>query len=107
MRLPVDSEDAGETPTLPSYRAIILRLIEQCQAAHRAGLSLNDIRRRVLADEINSVLREIKPQAFLDWVKDDREYSFFYYDAQQSGVCAKPAEVVALILETIALDAIE
>jgi hypothetical protein len=107
MRLPVDSEDAGETPALPAYKAIILRLIEQGKAARRAGLSLNDIRTRVLADEINSVLREIRPQEFLDWVKDDREYSFFYYDAQQSGVCAKPPEVVASILETIALDALE
>jgi hypothetical protein len=103
MRLPVEPEPAA----FPAYKAIIQRLIEQCQTAHCAGLSLNDIRTRVLADEISSTMREIKPQKFLDWVKDDREYSFFYYDAQQSGVCAKPAEIVALILETIALDAIE
>lgn len=88
-------------------KAIIHRLIQRCQAAPRAGLSLNDIRTRVLADEIRSAMREIKPQAFLDWVKDDREYSCFYYDAQQNGVCAKPAEIVALILELIALEAIE
>lgn len=106
--MPSDSESAGETPALPisMNEPIICRLIEQCQAAHRAGLSVNDIRTRVLADEINRAMREIKPQEFLDWVKDDREYSFFYYDAQQSGVCAKPAEVAALILETIALDTI-
>jgi hypothetical protein len=87
--------------------AIIRRLIERSTAARRAGLSLNDIRTRVLADEINQALREIAPQEFLEWIKDDREYSFFYYDVQQSGVCAKPAEAVALILETIALDALE
>ena len=46
-------------------------------------------------------------RAFLDWIKDDREYATFYYDAQQSGVCAKPREAAALILEQIALDAIE
>ena len=89
------------------YNSIIRRLIERCVAARRDGLSVTEIRTRVLADQINQQLREIVPQAFLDWVKDDREYAFFYYDVQQSGACAKPAELVAGILEAIALDALE
>jgi hypothetical protein len=44
---------------------------------------------------------------FLNWVKEDREYALFYFDVQESGVCAKPRETAALILEAIIVDALE
>jgi hypothetical protein len=84
-------------------RETILLLIERCKAARAAGASLEDMRERVLPAEFD----KIAPQDFLEWVKDDREYCWYYYDAQQSGVCAKPAEAAALILESIVLDALE
>lgn len=86
---------------------IILRLIERCEAAQRAGASMDEIRRRLLHPEIQALMQGVNAQAFLEKVKDDREYSFYYYDAQQTGACAKPAEVAALILESIALDALD
>jgi hypothetical protein len=89
------------------HKEKILRLIQQCKAAQSAGIPTNEIRDRVLTEELKRAMKEIEFHAFLDWVKEDREYSYYYYDAQQSGVCAKPAEVTAMILESIALDAIE
>jgi hypothetical protein len=84
-------------------REIILLAIEESRAARAAGASIEEMRHRVLGAELD----KIEPQAFLEWVKDDREYCWYYYDAQQSGVCAKPAEAAALILESIVLDALE
>jgi hypothetical protein len=89
------------------HKEKILRLIERCKAAQSAGVPPNEIRDRVLPEELQRVMKEIEFQSFLDWVKEDREYSYYYYDAQQSGVCAKPAEAAAMILESIALDALE
>lgn len=85
------------------YREKLLRLIERCKASQSAGVPPDEI----LQQEPQRVMKEIEFQDFLDWVKEDREYSYYYYDAQQSGVCAKPAEATATILESIALDAIE
>ena len=84
------------------YKEKLLRLIERCKASQSAGVPPDN-----LQEELHHVMKEIEFQDFLDWVKEDREYSYYYYDAQQSGVCAKPAEATARILESIALDAIE
>lgn len=71
------------------------------------GASPEQVRDRVLRQAIAEALSRMNAGEFLDWVKDDREFSYFYYDAQQDGVCAKPREAAALILEQIALAAIE
>ena len=89
------------------WRAEIQTIIDQCKAARDRGASLSQIRESVLRDAIGDALRRMNLPEFLDWIKDDREFSYFYYDAQQSGICAKPQEVAALILEQIALDALE
>ncbi|MFP5262877.1 MAG: hypothetical protein ACLGJB_13310 [Blastocatellia bacterium] len=86
---------------------MVLGLIERCGAAVRAGVTRDGALRRVLRDEVQRLVKEAPPRDFLEWVKEDREYSCYYYDAQQSGVCAKPAEIMAMILESIALDALE
>ena len=78
------------------YRRMIQELIESCQT-----------RQQILPDEIERLINGLDAQGFLDWIKDDREYSYYYYDAQQSGVCAKPREAAAIILEAIALDSIQ
>lgn len=88
-------------------REILLRLIADCEEACRAGVSLAKIRGEVLPDKIRLLLEDIPPQEFLEWVKEDREYGYYYYDAQQRGACAKPAEAIALILEAIVMDALE
>lgn len=88
-------------------RELIVRLIESCRAAQRSGAAPYEIRDGVLPREVERLMRDSSPQDFLEWVKEDRDYSYYYYDAQQSGVCAKPREAVALILELIALDALE
>ncbi|MEN3335297.1 MAG: hypothetical protein V7641_4662 [Blastocatellia bacterium] len=88
-------------------RAEIQSLIERCKVARDGGASLGQIRAGVLREAIDDTLRRMNAREFLDWIKDDREFGYFYYDAQQSGVCAKPQEAAALILEQIALDAIE
>lgn len=87
------------------YRQQILELIKTCQEAEANGASLEGIRSRVLPDLIKPVLDSAK--GFLTWIKEDREYSSFYFEVQESGVCAKPIEVAALILEAIVLDHLE
>lgn len=89
------------------WRAEIQIIINQCKAACDRGASLSQIREGVLRGAIEDALRRMKAPEFLEWIKDDREFSYFYYDAQQSGVCAKPQEATALILEQIVLDALE
>lgn len=89
------------------YRQAILRLIEACKVARRDGILPDEILNRVLAEGITSLMNEIAPNDLLEWLKEDREYSSYYYDAQQSDVCAKPREAAALILESIVRDAIE
>ena len=88
-------------------REIIIRLIERCKRAEREGVAREEIRGRVLPEEVERLLEETAAQDFLEWVKEDREYSYYYYDAQQNGACAKPREVLAMILESITLDAME
>lgn len=88
-----------------SYQQMILDLIADCERAEQNGLSLADIRLNLLPAKIQPFFNN--PMSFLEWIREDREFSLFYFDAQQSGVCAKPAEVVAMILEMIIFDALE
>ncbi len=60
-----------------------------------------------LADQIKIILPRIHTKDFVEWIREDAQYSFYFYDALESGVCSKPAELAALILETIALDALD
>jgi len=89
------------------WRAEIQAIIDQCKAARDRGAASDQIRESVLRGAIEDILRRVNAPGFLEWIKDDREFSYFYYDVQQSGVCAKPQEAVALILEHIVLDALE
>lgn len=84
------------------YRQAILQLIEECKDARRAGVSLDQIRQKITLR-----MQSMPPREFLEWVREDREYCAYYYDAQQSGACAKAAEVVALILEAMVTDALD
>ena len=66
----------------------------------------SEIRLR-LADHIKIILPRIRTKDFVEWISEDAQYSFYFYDALQSGACYKPAELAALILETIDLDALD
>jgi len=89
------------------HRDLIDGLVAICKAAQRGGDTPDEIRNGVLAREVERIMKSVSARDFLDWVKEDREYSYYYYDAQQSGVCAKPPEAVARIFESIALDALD
>lgn len=89
------------------HREAIIRLIEACRKARGKGAPREDIYNRVLAEQVASLMKVIPSAELLEWLKKDREYNHYYYDAEQSGVCAKPREAVALILESIVRDAIE
>lgn len=89
------------------YKEKLLRLIERCKASESTGIPPYEIRNKVLQEEVRRLMNEIEFRDFLDWVKEDREYSYYYYETQQSGACAKPAEAAAMILESITLDALE
>jgi hypothetical protein len=89
------------------YRQAILSLIEACKEDRRAGTPPDEILNRALAERVALLMNEVAPGDLLEWLKEDREYSYYYYDAEQSGACAKPREAAALILESIVRDAIE
>ena len=84
------------------YRQQILELIEKCKEAERAGFSLKDIRYDLLPELIKHMLESSAD--FLNWIKEDREYAYFYFEVQESGTCAKPKEAAAMIVEAIVLD---
>jgi hypothetical protein len=93
------------------YREFIKRLIEDCKRARDRGIGLDEIRDRVLPEKIEA--RKIEAlkggfsfRDFLEWIREEREYSSYYFDVQQNGACAKPVEIVALILEEIVFDSI-
>ena len=86
---------------------MIQGLIAGCMDAARAGVTDYEIRNRVLRDQIEQLVNGLDAQSFLDWIKEDREYSYYYFDVQQSGACAKAREAAALILEAIAVDNIQ
>jgi hypothetical protein len=89
------------------YRSEIESLIEACKDRACAGDKPEEAGRRALHEKMQAFVRDLSPQDFLKWVEEDRKYSFFYYDVQQDGFCAKPAEVAAMILERIILDHLE
>ena len=88
------------------YRGLISRLIEECGKARDLGAGRDEIRARVLPEKIRELKRDFSFRDFLEWVREDREYSSYYFDAQQDGACAKPDEAAALVLEEIVLDSI-
>ncbi|HYP25382.1 MAG TPA: hypothetical protein VE262_01575 [Blastocatellia bacterium] len=88
------------------YRALISRLIEECAKARDLGTGHDEIRARVLPEKIRELKRDFSFRDFLEWVREDREYSSYYFDVQQDGACAKPDEVAALVLEEIVFDSI-
>jgi hypothetical protein len=81
------------------YRQQILELLAKCQEAERNGFSLEEIRFEILPELIKPLLTSAAD--FLLWVKESPEYSCFYFDVQERGVCAKPVEAAAMILEAI------
>jgi hypothetical protein len=89
------------------FRERLLQLLETCKDAVRRGHCTGYIKQHILRFEIESFLRDVSARDFMKWVADDREYSCYYYDAQQHGVCAKPDEAAAFILEEIVSDALD
>jgi hypothetical protein len=73
--------------------------------AQSKGCSLETIRFEVLPELVKPLLAS--PDVFLRWVKEDSQFSFFYFEVQESGVCAKPSEAAAMILEAIVVEALE
>lgn len=88
-----------------AYRQMILDLIADSKRAKEEGVNLSEIRLGILFDKLQPFLKTSTD--FLNWIREDREFSVYYYEAQQSGVCAKPNEIIASIIEAMVLDAIE
>jgi hypothetical protein len=87
------------------FRQQIYKLIEECLEAQAQGFSLQAIRFEILPELIRPLLPS--SDVFLRWVKEDSQFSIFYFEVQESGVCAKPVEAAAMILEAIALEALD
>jgi hypothetical protein len=81
------------------YRQQTLELIEKCLEAESNGFSPEEIRFEILPVLMKPILESSGD--FLTWVRESPEYSYFYFDIQERGVCAKPVEAAAMIIEAI------
>ncbi len=89
------------------YPQLVLRLIQSCEEAAQAGVCREEIRNRLLPEKVQHLLKTVVPRDFLEWVRIDPDYSYYFKELQQSGVGIEPREAAAMILEAIVLDAIE
>ena len=89
------------------YPQLILHLIESCEEAARAGTCREEIRNRLLPEKVARLLESLPAGDFMEWVRQDPDYGYYYRELQQTGISAAPAEAVAMILEAIALDALD
>jgi hypothetical protein len=87
------------------FRQQIHKLVEKCLEAQSEGFSPEAIRFEILPDLVKPMLAS--SDVFLNWVKEDNQFSIFYFEVQERGVCAKPVEAAALILEAIVMEALE
>ena len=87
------------------FHTQIRSLIDRCRDAERAGVGLNEMLVTVVPEAGREMLDS--PKIFLDWIQEDAEYSYFYFDALATGVCAKPREAVAMILELIVRESLD
>jgi hypothetical protein len=81
------------------YRQWILELLEKCREAEARGITRKEIRFDILPDLSKPFLESSVD--FLHWLREDREYSFYYFEVQEAGVCAKPVEIAAMVIEAI------
>ena len=86
------------------YRTVILELVRACETASSADPAT--LAQRV-DEQVRVAIEGLDTRGFLDWVADDPSYGSYYFDVKESGACAKPREVAALVLEAIAVDAVE
>ncbi|MBI2821093.1 MAG: hypothetical protein HYX74_02610 [Acidobacteria bacterium] len=89
------------------YPQLILRLIETCEQAARAGVCREEICGSFLPEKVERLVRNLAAQDFLEWARNDPDYSFYYNEVEHAGLAARPAEAAAMILEAIAMDALE
>jgi hypothetical protein len=89
------------------YPQIILKLIQSCEDAARAGVCREEIRNRILPDKVQHLIKSVRPKALLDWAQEDPDYSFYYRELQDTGLTERPAEAAAMLLEAIVLDTLD
>jgi hypothetical protein len=87
------------------FHQAIQNLVGECLKARDNGISPETIRYELLPQLIRTLLESA--DELLPWLRDDKRYSYFYYDVQAQGACAKPLEAAASILEVIVLTALE
>ena len=86
------------------YRTLVGSLLDEYRNLTAAG----EVPSRVeILERVSTLLAGLDARSFLTWVEEDPLYSSYYYDVHESGACSKPREVAALVLEAIAVDAIE
>ncbi|HEU4388574.1 MAG TPA: hypothetical protein VFV34_12305 [Blastocatellia bacterium] len=89
---------------MADYRALILELIRRCSADRPTD---SDSLRQRVDEQVREAVAGLDARDFIRWIADDRSYGSYYFDIKESGACAKPREVAALVLEAIAVDAAE
>jgi hypothetical protein len=87
------------------FHQAIQNLVRECLKARDNGISLETIRHELLPRYIRPLLDSADD--LLPWLREDKRYSYFYYEVQAQGTCAKPLEVAAAIVEVIVLTALE
>ena len=86
---------------MENYQGIIEDLMARCRQEDSCRLSAEETENQAISEAVESGMKLLRPAEFIEWVRNHRIYSFCLYEAQQRGVCAKPGELAALVLEMI------
>jgi hypothetical protein len=86
------------------YRSLVEELVD-------LGVSHEPRHREWLEDDlprhVSLLLRELDHAAFLDFLKSSDEWSFVLHEATGGGVCAKPTELSAWLMEALVTELVE
>ena len=87
-----------------NYQEIVESLMARCRQKDPSGLSGEKVEEQVISEVVQAGMEQVQPAEFIEWIKNHKVYSFYLYEVQQMGVCAKPQELAACVLEMILQD---
>jgi hypothetical protein len=76
-------------------------LTARCRERTLCGSSSGKLENEVISEVVAIGMKAVKPMEFIAWIRDHRVYSYYLYEAQQMGICSKPPELAALVLDMI------
>ena len=86
---------------MKDYQRILDTLISRCQTQPQSGSRGDEFENQTIREVVEAGMKAVSPLEFIEWIREHKLYSFYLYEAQQMGVCAKPRELAAFIMGMI------